>query len=887
MVKSGQEDINYPLPVNPSTITGKSLINLLEKLSKSRASMLMFLKLYAKLQSFLSVFMLVWAPCSLLAFTSNDGLVVWWKFEGKKAKAAAEGDILWQHTVGENLAATPVRTREKFNSEWRFTKGDIENAQAYDFDDSNWRKLDLPHDWAIEGPFTKEVHSQGGSLPFPGVGWYRKSFNVSSDAKCLSIEFDGVMKDAKVWLNGKYIGERPYGYSSFAFDLTPHIRHNSINVLALRVENVDKSTRWYPGSGIYRNVWLIMTNPVHVEHWGTYITTPEISAPNATVKVCTWVQNQSQQPEDIVLETSIIEAKGDVITVNSQSGKIEGNNRLKFEQELKVENPRRWDINDPYLYKVISRIKIDGKIIDKYETPFGIRTFRFDADKGFFLNNRNLKIKGVNLHHGLGPLGTAVSVRAIERQLEIMQEMGCNAIRTAHNPPAPELLELCDKMGLLVIDEAFDEWTKPKVPNGYAQLFDEWAEKDIRAMLKRDRNHPSIILWSIGNEIMELGTEEGKKNAKMLADICHELDPTRPVTAGIHLSTKIDQELADIFDVIGLNYWQDRYEELHQKFPDKPLLATESSAVLSTRGEYHFPVERIYKQYYHKSLQISSYDLINTGFGALPDVEFKLQEDHAYLAGQFVWSGFDYLGEPDPYEDRWPAHSSYFGIVDLCGFPKDRYYLYQSQWTEEPMVHLLPHWNWEGRQGEITPVYCYTNCHSAELWVNRKSYGKKEMKDGEYRLKWRDVTYQPGRIKVVGYDKEGIALCEKEIKTAGKPHRIELISDRDTIKADGEDLAFITLKITDEEGNLCPLADNLVLFSIEGEGRIACVGNGNPISIESHRTDKRKAFHGLCLVVVRSTKTEGEIRVTATSPGLLENTIVLTTVYNKDLSKPR
>jgi beta-galactosidase len=547
---------------------------------------------------------------------------------------------------------------------------------------------------------------------------------------------------------------------------------------------------------------------------------------------------------------------------------------------MEIQNPRRWDVMNPYLYTAISRIKKDGRVIDDYETPFGIRSFRFDADKGFFLNGRPLKIKGVNLHHDLGPLGSAVSYRATERQLEIMKSMGVNAIRTAHNPPSPEQLDLCDRMGILVMDEAFDEWRQPKEAEFfriYNPLFAEWAERDMRALVLRDRNHPSVILWSTGNEIPELGTEDGKKSAKLLADICRELDPTRPVSSGIHLSIKLDRELLDIFDVVGFNYWHDKLEDIHKKYPDKPLLVTEASAVLSTRGEYQFPVERIYNGFKHKSLQISSYDLINTGFGALPDVEFKLQDDFEWLAGQFVWSGFDYNGEPDPYEDMWPAHSSYFGIVDMCGFPKDRYYLYQSVWTDKPMIHVLPHWNWEGREGEITPVYCYTNCSSAELFVNGKSQGKKEKKKGEYRLKWDDVVYQPGGIRIVGFDQEGKVLCEEEVKTAGEPFQIGLSPDREIIQADGEDLAFVTVRITDKEGNFCPGADNLVSFRIEGEGTIACVGNGNPISLESYQSNQRAAFHGLCLVVAKSTGKAGTIRLKATSAELQADSIIVRT----------
>ena len=770
-----------------------------------------------------------------------------------------------------------IRNRVKFNSGWKFAKGDIDNAQAIDVDDANWRALDLPHDWAIEGPFSQEVYFQGGFLPYPGVGWYRKSFQFTEEGKTVLLEFDGVMKDARIWVNGEYVGDWAFGYSSFAFDITKYLKPNQENVIAVRVENVDYSSRWYPGSGIYRNVWLTMTDPVHVAHWGTFVTTPEITDKNATVKVETWIENQGERAEEIVLETSIVDHTGHIVSVETQSGKIDANGQLKVEQQLEILNPRRWDVDDPYLYSAISRIKQDAKVIDHYKTPFGIRTFRFDADKGFFLNRRSLKMKGVNMHHDLGPLGAAVSTRATERQLEIMQAMGVNAIRTAHNPPSPEQLDLCDKMGILVMDESFDEWRRPKhnVKNSYSVLFDEWAEKDMRALIKRDRNHPSVILWSTGNEVPELGTADGKKSAKLLADICREMDPTRPVSSGIHLSIGLDGELMDIFDVAGFNYWHEKLEDLHKTYPDKPLLVTESSATLSTRGEYHFPAERIYRKYNHESLQISSYDLINTGFGALPDVEFKLQDDFEWLAGQFVWSGFDYHGEPDPYENMWPSHSSYFGIVDMCGFPKDRYHLYQSVWTEEPMIHLLPHWNWEGREGEITPVYCYTNCASAELFVNGQSLGRKEKGAGEYRLKWNDVVYQPGAIKVVGYDDLGEVLGEKEIRTAAEPYQIELVSDRETLRATGEDLAFVTVRILDKEGNFCPLADNMINFRIEGEGNVACVGNGNPASIESYQSNQRKAFHGMCLVVVKSTRQSGKIRCIASSVGLKEDVVIV------------
>lgn len=764
-----------------------------------------------------------------------------------------------------------TRQRVKFNSDWKFSKGDVENAELAEFNDSQWRNLDLPHDWAIEGPFTQDVLYKGGYLPYPGEGWYRKKFFVDANTQNLQIEFDGIMRNSKVWLNGEYIGGWPYGYTSFVIDISDKVKRNDENILAVRVENQDSSSRWYPGSGIYRNVWLTYTHPVSVAHWGTYITTPNISTERAEVSVKTKILNKNKEAVTVDIYTTILDQHGLAVANQKEVNlNIKERGEIEIAQQLDVDNPELWDIKSPTLYQAVSLIYLDGKLVDKYTTNFGIRFFHFDPDKGFFLNGKSVKLKGVNLHHDLGPLGAAVNYRATERQLEIMKEMGVNAIRCAHNPPSPEQLDLCDKMGILVIDETFDEWSEAKyaVPNSYNIWFDEWAEKDTRALLMRDRNHPSVIMWSIGNEVMDLDTEVGKKNAKMLSDLCRELDPTRPVNAGVHLTTKFDNELEKCFDVFGMNYWQDRYDLMHEKYPNLPLLSTESSASLSTRGEYHFPVREIYRDYYHESKQITSYDLVNTGFGALPDVEFELQEA-PWIAGQFVWSGFDYHGEPDPYEEgSFPAHSSYFGIVDMCGFKKDRFFLYQSQWTTEPMIHILPHWNWEGREGEVTPVYIYSNCDVVELFVNGESRGKKDKKDGVYRFKWEDIKYQPGSIMAKGYNAEGTVLCEKEIKTAGAASQIQLIADRTSISSDGEDLSFITVKITDENGILCPEASNLVKFSIEGEGTLACVGNGDPTCIESYQLPERSAFHGLCLLAVRSTMQEGEITIEANSEGL-------------------
>jgi beta-galactosidase len=777
-----------------------------------------------------------------------------------------------------DLAETKLQRRISFNRGWKFTKHDIDGkknkgAQKVSFDDSSWESIDLPHDWAIEGPFTREVDSAEGRLPFPGVGWYRKTFKAPAEGKHVFIEFDGVMKDVQVWLNGTKLGAWPYGYSSFSLELTDHLKYDGQkNVIAVRCENQIESSRWYPGSGIYRNVWLTVVEPLHVAHWGTYVTTPEVSDSMATVKIQTLIENQTSKKRDAIIETTIVDAGGRKVAANEGGGRIAAGSSEEFAQTLEVKNPVRWDINNPHLYKAITLVKTDGRAVDEYETNFGIRTFRFEADKGFFLNGRNMKIHGVNLHHGLGPLGTAVSRRAIERQLEIMKKMGCNAIRTAHNPPAPELLDLCDRMGLLVMDEAFDEWHKGKVPNGYHNIFDEWAEKDIRAMVRRDKNHPSIILWSIGNEIVGLGTSKGSKITKMLADICRDEDPTRPVSIGNSAPYHRVKDSLEFLDVVGWNYRQGTGQYDEKKRQHLKQVATETCALVSSRGVYFFPVKKSKME--SRDGQVSSYDLTNLGFGGLPDDEFRAQEEFAGVAGEFVWSGFDYLGEPEPCEDI--ARSTYFGIVDLCGFPKDRFYLYQSQWTKKPMVHLLPHWNWPGRRGEITPVYCYTNCESAELFVNGRSLGKKSKQSHVYRLKWDDVTYEPGSIKAVAYDKAGRALCSKEIRTAGEPARIELIPDRAAIDADGGDLCFVTVKIVDKDGIFCPTADNRVNFKIAGPGQIAAVGNGNSMSYESFRADHRKAFNGLCLLVIRSEQIPGKIKVTATSDDLRSALLLIT-----------
>lgn len=793
------------------------------------------------------------------------------------------------------------RSIYELKDNWKFTRGEQNQAESPDFNDSNWKTVRVPHDWAIEGPFDKnndsfytDLSHQGieervkilgrtGGLSVSGNAWYRKKFTISSQDKDKKfyIEFDGIMSNSTVYLNGEKIGGRPYGYSSFSFELTDQIKFSTENVLAVKVAPQPFSSRWYPGAGIYRHVRLVVVNPVHVAGWGTYITTPIVNEDEATVEIRTEVLNRNKSSKDIELRTQLIDNSGKKVASTSNSGNID-KKEIIF-QKISVDNPFFWDIDNPYLYRAVSRVLIEGEVVDKYETTFGIRKINFDADKGFFLNGNKVKLKGVCLHHDNGPLGAKVNKRAIERKLELLKTMGCNAIRTSHNPPAPELLDLCDEKGLLVIDEAFDEWKTGKVENGYHKYFDDWAEKDLKSMIKRDRNHPSIIMWSIGNEIHEQKEEKGAEVARFLTEICHDKDSTRPVTAGFnHGKDAIDNGLTREVDIIGWNYMGDTseihdkvdfYKKYHQNYPDCIVYGSETESCLSTRGEYYLPVKEEIPAKKHSSLQISSYDFGAARWGYPPEYEFKSQSDHPFVLGEFVWTGFDYLGEPYPYREEWPSRSSYFGILDLCGFPKDRYYLYKSKWSRKPTLHLLPHWNWQGKEGEKIPVFCYTNYNAAELFLNDKSMGvRKKNQDSlfdKYRLRWQNVKYQPGTLKVVVYDDNNQPAMTKEIKTAGLPAKIEMKADRQEIVADGDDLCYITVSITDERGNLCSKADNLISFDVEGPAEIVAVGNGDPTSTEPFVADYRQAFNGLCVVIVRSINNrKGKILINSKSKEL-------------------
>ena len=792
----------------------------------------------------------------------------------------------------------PVRIsgerRVNFDANWRFYKGAVEGAQKPDFDDSNWKLLRLPHDWAIEGPFDEKFNPETGGLPVSGIGWYRKSFLLTESAqgRIFTIVFDGAMSNSTVWLNGEELGGRPYGYSSFFFNLTPHLHFGSeANVLAVRLAPEPDSSRWYPGAGIYRNVWLDVTAPVHVAEWGTYVITPQVTDEKATVSVKTEVRNDSANESTIEIRHSIVDASGKAVSQGrAPSVAVSADATRTVPATLTVENPQRWDMDRPYLYTLVTEIFDGDRVIDKYSTTFGIRTIAFDRDKGFLLNGKRHKLHGVCLHHDLGALGAAVNRRATERELQIMKAAGVNAIRTSHNPPSPELLELADRMGLVVMDEAFDMWHIPKVPNGYSKYFDQWSERDLRDMARRDRNHPSIILWSIGNEIPEQKSPDGWKEAKRLTDFFHEEDPTRPTTSAMNeWADAIRNHFADNVDVKGFNYQPMHYEQIMHDHPDWVVYGSETESCVSSRGVYHLPIVAYEKPPSH---QISSYDTVAPFWAYCPDVEFTYQDKLPNVLGEFVWTGFDYLGEPTPYWDGnggdtkndWPARSSYFGFVDLAGFPKDNYYLYQSEWTTQPMVHLLPHWNWQGQEGQTIPVMAYSNAEEVELFLNGKSLGRKkrfsdewEMPVGhnvsdtgkflsKYRRIW-EVPYQPGTLKAVAYS-GGKQVAEQEVRTAGAPARIKLIADRSVIHADGDDLSYLTVRVEDKDGNLCPLADNLIHFDVSGAGEIAGVDNGNAATTEPFHADHRKAFNGMALLILRSHNEAGEIHVDATSEGL-------------------
>ena len=789
------------------------------------------------------------------------------------------------------------RTSVLLDEGWKFSLGDFAAASLSDFDDRAWETVSVPHDWAIRQPFDLnqdmqwvQVREDGdqkpmlrtgrtGALPMFGIGWYRRAIDIpAADAgRRFFIEFDGAMSQAKVYCNGQYAGEWPYGYSSFSFELTDFVKAGQKNVLAVRLENEEQSSRWYAGAGIYRNVRLVMTAPVHIGHWGTAITTPKISAKQGTVSIKTTVLSQTAQPENVRLITEIYNAEGKRVAATATKRTV--TNSTVFDQSLEVKAPALWSVESPVRYKAVSKVFVGETLCDTYETPFGFRSIRFDKDKGFFLNEKPLKMQGVCLHHDLGPLGAAVNYRATERQLEIMKEMGCNAIRTAHNPSSPEFLNICDSLGFVVIVEAFDEWKIAKNKNGYNRLFDDWAEKDLVAMIHRDRNHPSVIMWSIGNEIREQNSPTGKAVAQALTDICHREDATRPTTAGFDYYVEaLRWGLTDAVDVVGFNYKPFIYKRVHAEHPNYVLYGSETASTVSSRGVYKFPAQEN-KGAWYDDYHVSSYDLEYPHWASTPDTEFAMQDSCDFIAGEFVWTGFDYLGEPTPFNEGTPAKSSYFGIVDLAGLKKDRFYLYQSRWSTTPVLHLLPHWNWEGREGDTIPVHCYTNYPRVELFVNGKSMGartkSKTNKEEQYRLVWNNVVYQSGEIKAVAYDQQGNIAAEKVVRTAGHPASIRLTADRSVIKADGKDLSFVTVEVVDKDGNLCPTACPLLFFKVEGTGALHTLCNGDPTDQTSFASNYMRVFNGKMVAAVLSDKTEGQARLSVSGDRLGNADIVI------------
>jgi beta-galactosidase len=780
-------------------------------------------------------------------------------------------------------------------------KEEPSGLEASGVTDVAWQKLKLPHDWAITGPFRIELEGSTGKLPWKGIGWYRKHFVVpATDAgKRIFVDFDGAMAYAKIWLNGKYVGEWPYGYTSFRMDLTPFIQPGKENILAVRLDTENWDSRWYPGAGIYRHVWLVKTNPVHVDHWGTYITTPQITDKDAAVNIAVTVINQSDKIVKATVRTALFEldatnktttkvaaVRESVIDINAGENKV-------VESKATVVNPRRWSIEKPNRYVAQTTISVNGKIIDTYQTPFGIRTLEFTPRNGFLLNGKRVEINGTCNHHDLGALGAAFNVSALTRQLKMLKEMGCNSLRTSHNPPAPELLELADKMGFLVWDEAFDAWKRGKRKNDYNKLFDQWHEKDLTAMVHRDRNHPSVFIWSIGNEVLE---QQNVELTQHLVNIVHREDPTRPVSNGYNdPNGGRGSGAAVAVDIMGVNYFfgQQPKWDADPRYENKPTMGSETSSCVSSRGVYFFGTND------YQNWQISSYDYAKPGWGCSPDDQFRTNAKYPNLLGEYVWTGFDYLGEPTPYNSdetnllnfradsskreelekqlelirkiKAPSRSSYFGIIDLAGFPKDRFYSYQSHWRPDlPMAHIFPHWNWPERIDSITPVHVYTSGDEAELFLNGKSLGRKKKIEGQdFRLVWNDVKYTPGELKVVCY-KNGKLWATDVVKTTGEMEKLQLSADRSVIKAGEDDLSFITVKVTDKNGLIVPRSNPVIHFSIEGPGEIVATDNGDATCLISFQSHDRPAFNGMALVIIKVRQgTKGKVIVKASSEKLV------------------
>ncbi|MFV0566755.1 MAG: DUF4982 domain-containing protein [Flavobacteriaceae bacterium] len=778
-------------------------------------------------------------------------------------------------------------------SGWKFFKGQQTQAHTNTFNDLKWETVTVPHDWAIYGPFDKNIDKQTvaivqnnekeatektgrtGALPYIGQAWYRNQFtlpNITNNQKVL-ITFDGAMSEPKIFVNGTKVGQWNYGYNYFYFDITDLVKKGE-NLVAVHLNNREKSSRWYPGAGLYRNVTVIIKNKESVDHWGTYITTPMVTPELAKTNIKTKVSGTG-----LTLVTSILNAEGNEVA-SLKSTTVFNN---EFDQNIAITNPKLWSPETPYLYTAVSKLYKNENLTDETSTKFGIRSINYEAGKGFSLNGKVRKFKGVCLHHDLGPIGTAINKTALRRQLRILKDMGCDAIRSSHNMPSIEQLELCDEMGFMFLAESFDEWVKPKVKNGYHLYFETDVEKDLVNLIHATRNHPCIVMWSSGNEVPDQWGAEGVKRAKYLQDIFHREDPTRPVTVGMdQVKATMESGFGALLDIPGLNYRVHLYEEAFERFPQGFLLGSETASTVSSRGIYKFPVEKAHSKQY-ADFQSSSYDLEYCSWSNVPDDDFVLQDDKPWVIGEFVWTGFDYLGEPTPYDTKWPSRSSYFGISDLAGLPKDRFYLYRSRWnTNDETLHLLPHWNWEGREGKTTPVFVYTSYNSAELFVNGKSMGVQTKNNStpqnRYRLMWMDVKYEPGTIKVVALDDNGNPVAEQETKTAGKPHKIILTPDTETIKANGEDLAFVTVSAVDKNGVPCPTATNQLRFEVTGAGTYRAACNGDATSLELFHLPTMKLFSGKLVVLVQAETETGNITVDVKGAGLKSGTVMLKAV---------
>lgn len=779
--------------------------------------------------------------------------------------------------IMNSFVSKAQRSVTDFDKGWHFHLGDVKDADQSGFNDKDWRALNLPHDWSIEGESSKDnpAKPEGGALP-GGIGWYRKVFTVPATdrGKLIYIDFDGVYQKSDVWINGHHLGFRPNGYISFRYELTPYLKFGASNTIAVKVDNsTQPNSRWYSGSGIYRNVWLVKTGKIAVDHWGTYITTPKVSTQSAEVRLVTKIRTAGNAGT-VSVNTTIYDAAGKAVASAIKNDLKLTDSISPVNQDLVVKSPVLWSVAKPYLYKAVTQVLQNNKVVDTYTTPFGIRYFEFDIDKGFSLNGKPMKILGVCDHHDLGCLGAAVNTRALERQLEILKGMGCNGIRTSHNPPAPELLDLCDKMGFIVMDEAFDCWEKGKVKYDYHLYFKEWHKRDLEDQIVRDRNHPSVMIWSIGNEIPQQTDTAALRIAPELAAIVHSLDMTRPITTANDHPDKYNQIVkSGAIDLVGYNYHHQLYEKFKQDFPGKKFIATETTSALETRGYYDMPSDSIrrWPQRWDKPFTnpdgngnvVSAYDNVSAPWGSTHEETWKVMKRNDYLSGMFIWTGFDYLGEPTPYS--WPSRSSYFGIIDLAGFPKDLYYMYVAEWTDKPVLHIFPHWNW--KPGQPIDIWAYYNhADEVELFLNGKSQGIKKKQGEDLHVMWR-LKFEPGTLKAVSR-KDGKTVLTQTINTAGAPAKIELTADRGTIKADGKDMSFVTVKVLDKDGNIIPNAEDKINFKINGPGFIAGVDNGDPVSHAPFKASWRKAFHGLALAVIQSSGKAGVVSLTATADGL-------------------